>query len=120
MDPGEHLAEAQRLLRRAATHDETELHQAGLPRQAGDWSVERRASDVTAANAHATIALALQQSYLHCEPCTTSPMADLEKRAGREARGLVLYGGTLRCVYHAEQRFSAGPWLDAKYPEGLE
>ena len=58
MTAEEHLAEAERLLARAATFDDTERDKAGLPRQPGDWSVERRANDVTAANAHASIALA--------------------------------------------------------------
>jgi hypothetical protein len=58
MTPAEHLAEAERLLARAATYDDTERDKAGLPREAGDFSVERRANDVLAANAHATIALA--------------------------------------------------------------
>lgn len=54
MNPGEHLAEAQRLLARAAEADDSDT--AHLPRQSGDYRLERRTADVTAAHAHATIA----------------------------------------------------------------
>ncbi len=54
MTPGEHLAEAQRLLARAAELDDSDT--AHLPRQPGDYRLERRTADVMAAQAHATIA----------------------------------------------------------------
>lgn len=54
MTPREHLAEAQRLLARAATFDDSD--RAGLPRAPGDYRLERRAADVTAALAHALVA----------------------------------------------------------------
>ena len=54
MNPAEHVAEAERLLARAATFDDSD--RADQPRLPGDYSLERRTADVLAAHAHATIA----------------------------------------------------------------
>ena len=54
MTPEEHLAEAERLLMRAATFDDSD--RADQPRRPGDYSLERRTADVNAALAHALIA----------------------------------------------------------------
>jgi len=54
MNPAEHLAEAERLLARADTFDDSD--RADEPRRPGDYSLERRTADVLAAHAHATIA----------------------------------------------------------------